>query len=462
MQPDYAGITLPPNIAPLNFRLLATGTAYRVVARAPAGQPITVENREGRIQFPERPWRELLRQNAGQPLILEAAVRQPSGPWLALPPVTNFIATTPVDDYLVYRRLGPLYNLYAQMGLYQRQLSSFEEVEVLENHRFHGGCLNCHTFLNHSPERMFFHLRGVKGNPILMREGQDWKQIARTAGYSSWHPSGRLMVYSVNKLSLFYHTRGNTRDVFDADSDLNVYRLVDNTVEAPPPIALTNRLETWPSWSPDGRYLYYSSAVPRPMERFREIRYDLMRIAYDLEKNQWGTPELVVSGQDLELSATQPRVSPDGRWLLFTASRYGNFPVYQTSADLCLIDLASRQMRPLEINSPQTDSWHCWSSNSRWVVFSSKRRDGVFSFPYLTHVDAGGHFSKPFLLPQKDPDYYATTLKNFNLPEFVRSPLNVAPADLARAVLQPPQKIEPKLDPVHPPSGRQGTRGAAQ
>ncbi|MCX8157801.1 MAG: hypothetical protein N3J91_15405 [Verrucomicrobiae bacterium] len=462
MQPDYGGIIVPPNIAPLNFRLTATGTAYRVVARSTRGASITVEDRQGRIQFPLRAWRALLQENAGKPLIFEPWVRQASGQWTALPPVTNHIAAAPVDEYLAYRRLGPLYNLYARMGLYQRHLGSFEEKEIMENSRINGSCLNCHTFLNHSPERMFFHLRAVPGNPILLRDGPELKQIARTAGYSSWHPSGRLIVYSVNKLSLFFHTRGNTRDVYDADSDLNVYRLDDNTVEAPPPIALTNRLETWPCWSPDGRFLYYSSAPPLPQERFREIRYDLMRVAYDIEKNRWGEPELVVSGREANLSATQPRVSPDGRWLLFTASRYGNFPVYQAGADLCLIDLATRQIRAPEINSPQTDSWHCWSSNSRWIVFSSKRRDGVFSFPYLAYVDEEGQFSKPFILPQEDPGYYAITLKNFNIPEFIKTPVNVAPADLARAVLQPAKKIEPVLDPVHPPSGRQGTRGAAQ
>jgi dipeptidyl aminopeptidase/acylaminoacyl peptidase len=309
---------------------------------------------------------------------------------------------------------------------------------------------------------MLFHIRGEAGNAMIMVQGEQVRNIAQTAGYTSWHPSGRLMVYSVNKLSLFFHTKGETRDVFDADSDLNLYRVDANVVVAPPAISLPHRNETWPSWSPDGGYLYFCSADKLPEERFREVRYDLMRVRYDLEKDLWGEPETLVSSTASRLSAAQPSVSPDGRWLVFSLCKYGNFPIYQPSADLYLMDLTSREYHKLEINSDQTDSWHSWSSNGRWMVFGSKRRDGVFTHPYFTHVDEQGRFSKPFILPQEDPAFYDSCLKNFNRPEFLKEPIRIQPAEFARNILATGAKIQPRKDTVQPPRAEQNDKGAAQ
>ncbi|MBM3837502.1 MAG: hypothetical protein FJ398_05995 [Verrucomicrobia bacterium] len=106
--------------------------------------------------------------------------------------------------------------------------------------------------------------------------------------------------------------------------------------------------------------------------------------------------------------------------------------------------LASRKYRRLDINSDQADSWHSWSSNSRWIVFSSKRRDGLFARPYFSYVDERGTFHKPFLLPQKDPAFYDSFIKTFNLPEFIRAPIRVTPAELARAIVAPRTVLKPK------------------
>lgn len=91
----------------------------------------------------------------------------------------------------------------------------------------------------------------------------------------------------------------------------------------------------------------------------------------------------LVAGQSetTGLSAAQPRVSPDGRFLVCCLADYGNFPIYQPSSDLYMLDVGARQSRRLEINSEAADTWHCWSSNGRWLVFSSKRRDGLFARP---------------------------------------------------------------------------------
>ena len=156
-------------------------------------------------------------------------------------------------------------------------------------------------------------------------------------------------------------------------------------VKTTPALAQKDRLETYPAWSPDGRFLYFCSAPLTWTDRnvipaqYDQIKYDLVRVAYDVHRDAWGPAETILSAQDTGLSILEPRISPDGRWLLFCMCKYGCFPVYQQSSDLYLIDLEAAERtgryeyRRLEVNSDESESWHSWSSNSRWIAFSSKR-----------------------------------------------------------------------------------------
>jgi Tol biopolymer transport system component len=263
-----------------------------------------------------------------------------------------------------------------------------------------------------------------------------------------------MLAFSANKFSLFYHTRGETRDVFDARSNLGVYRIDSNTVVLPPALSLPDRNETWPCWSPDGKYLYYCSAPRLPVEKFREVRYDLMRIAYDIDQDLWGEPEVLLSARESGGSAAQPKVSPDNRRVLFGMARYGSFPIYQPSSDLFVFDLDSRRCHRLSINSDQADSWHCWSANGRWIVFSSKRMDGLFARPFFSYASSDGQFSKPFVLPQEDPAFYETCLRTFNVPELVLGPIQVKESTLAQALLHPLKVLRPTGETRPPEAGQ--------
>jgi hypothetical protein len=187
--------------------------------------------------------------------------------------------------------------------------------------------------------------------------------------------------------------------------------------------------------------------------RYNEIKYDLLRISYDLDRDQWGELETILSAKDTGLSILLPRISPDGRWLLFCMCEYGCFPVYQQSSDLYMMDLktlapvsrqedAGRQFayKRLDINSDQSESWHSWSSNSRWIAFSTKRQSGVFTRIYLAYVDEAGNVCKPLLLPQKDPTYYDSCLWTYSVPELIAEPVRFTKEKLAR-VLRGSQKI---------------------
>jgi len=150
--------------------------------------------------------------------------------------------------------------------------------------------------------------------------------------------------------------------------------------------------------------------------------------------------ETVISAKETGKCILQPRISPDGRWLLFCMCDYGSFPVYQKSSDLYLIDLEAAQKtgrynyRRLQVNSEHSESWHSFSSNSRWIAFSSKRRSGEFTRSYLSYIDIDGRVHKAVLMPQKDPEFYDYYLMTFSVPELVINPVQVGAETIARTI----------------------------
>ena len=86
------------------------------------------------------------------------------------------------------------------------------------------------------------------------------------------------------------------------------------------------------------------------------------------------------------------------------------------------------------MNSPNTEAYHTWSSNGKWIVFSSRRDDGNFTRPFFAHVDASGRATKPFELPCDDPDRHRRLLKSYNIPELMRGPVTISPQTFADAL----------------------------
>ena len=115
--------------------------------------------------------------------------------------------------------------------------------------------------------------------------------------------------------------------------------------------------------------------------------------------------ELVFSADSLNKSATLPRISPDGRYLMFALAEYGVFHIWHHDADLWLLDLQTGEARAMqEINSPDTESYHAWSSNGKWVVFSSRRDDGTYTRPFFAHINKMIRAEVPFTVQLID-DY---------------------------------------------------------
>lgn len=465
--PDYINIVIPPNIAPLNFKVEEPGIQYRVTIRGSIGPSIYIQTKSPKIQIPFKKWKKFLEANKGNAYHIEIASKDTSGEWKKFSPIVNQIALDSIDSYLAYRRLGPLYSYWKKMGIYQRCIESFQESPILINRLTQNNCMNCHHFLKNNSDRWLLHLRRGPGTAMLLViDDKVYKMDTRTAfnkapvAYPAWHPSGNLVAFSLNRLLLFFHAVGEPRDVLDRASDLVVYDIPTNTLTTTRQISNPDRMENWPAWSPDGKYLYFSSApkietYEATTEKshpfaYHKIQYDLMRIPYDEKNKTWGKLEMVFPASKIGGSINQPRISPDGRFVLFTVSQYSNFPIYLSSADLYVLDLATNQVKKLESNSEYTDSFHAWSTNGKWIVFSSKRMDHVFARPYFAHIDQNGVASKAFILPQKNPEYYNRCLETFNVPEFVRKPVRVSAKRLAKAAYK--KAVPVTLDPQWMPA----------
>ena len=457
--PDYMGVVVPPNIAPLNF-IVRDSFATTYVAQLQGGgeELLAAAGEDGKVQMDSVAWRKLLVASKGSDVTVIIYAERPDG-WVHFQPFTVSVAEEPIDAFLSYRLIEPGYELYRQLGIYQRNLTTFDEVPVYENNReYNDGenhCVNCHNFRMGSTDRMLFHVRSNHGGTIVVQDGKAQKiqfkdsTIITSAVYPSWHPTENLVAFSTNKTGQAFHLYYPEKiEVMDEASDLLLYDAEKNEVSHI--IRTSVEMETFPCWAPDGRTLYYCSANPGPyldsslpdsmlnrqiLAAYDSLRYNLMSISFDPSTRSFGKPQLVVDAQSEKKSISVPRVSPDGRYILYTKGDYGQFHIWHTSSDLWVKDLQTDSCYALSAaNSPDVDSFHSWSSNGRWFVFSSRRMDGNYTRPFIAYFDAQGRAHKPFVLPQEDPEWNILLLKSYNVPELTRDAVRISEKDLRHCI----------------------------
>ena len=421
--PDYVGVTIPRSIAPLNFEVRGADAVQAVLSNGSR----EVRVRGSFVGIPLRKWRSLTA--AGDSLTVQVKARI-DGQWRAYLPLSIHLSDDPVDLSLVYRRVDPGYETYARMGIYQRDLASFREKALFENTRIDPGCVNCHSFAHCDPASMQLHFRGGKGGTLIHSEayGSDIYNMSNPltlgAVYPYWHPSGRYIAYSVNDIRQSFHNLpSKVLEVYDLESDVVLYDVETRTILVEPLLQDSTAFETFPAFSADGKTLYFCRAAAS--DDFTRIRYHLYSIGFDPGTGRFDDSLRLVWDRP-DKSVSFPRASYDGKSLLFTVSDYGNFSIWHPEADLYTLDLASGDIAPAEaLNSEDTESYHAWSSNSRWVVFSSRREDGRYTRLYIAHCKEDGRFDKPFLLPQRRPQQNTLLLQSYNIPEFCDGPVRL-------------------------------------
>ena len=450
IRPDYTNVTIPANIAPMNFTIEKEAKSYKVKIHSKLGDPINIRSKSNKIKIPPKKWHCLLSKNIGNDLYFDITIAEKDC-LLEYPTITNKISADNIDRYLFYRRHHPTHYLYnGKVGVYQYDLENNKESCVLDSHSFGTtGCVNCHTFCSGRSNLMTLAVRSREyGSSLLLIKDGIAKKIATKITYTAWHPSGKVLAFSANNVRQFFHSANNeVRDAIDMDSMMAYYLVDSNKIKTSDAFSAKDVLETYPSWSPDGKYLYFCKAPltwktndDLPPIGFQNVKYDLVRISYDIRKDQWGRVETIISAKDNSRSNLLPRISLDGRWLLYCQCKFGCFPAFRKSSDLYLVDLTEPkidgeyQARKLDINSDESDAYHSFSANSRWIVFSSKRGKGPFTRPYICHIDQQGAATKPFVLPQKDPAFLDNCLDTYTVPELAVEPVKIKANALAKVI----------------------------
>ena len=430
--PDYCNVTIPENIAPLNFLLRADCEAIEVKA----GE--LVLNASGNeAVFDIDDWKTLMQQSSGKEIEVTITALV-NGTWKQYKSFRWQVVGDRVDPYLTYRLIEPDYEIWNHVQIQQRCVENFEVNALGHYEQLENRCMNCHTYANQDPQLSMMYVRGPGGGAILNSNGELQKLNIPGSVYFGFSPTGRYITYSTKKIIPAFHSLASKRlEVYDAASNVFVADMQEHRVISSPLLSDSLKFETFPTFSPDGKYIYYCTADTVSLPRdIKNLQYSLVRIPFDETTGTIGTQVDTLFSQR---SVCHPRISPDGRYLLYTVADYGTFPIWHPEADLQMMNLQTGAIDSLSIaNSEKSDTYHAWSSNSHWFVFASKRDDGLYGKPYFCYVDSHGKAHKPFCLPQQHPTFYDNNLKSFNAPELGKGKVPFDVHDVAKAMKQEP------------------------
>lgn len=452
--PDYCDVTVPYNIAPLNF-MLPADEYEECVSRftTPDGKQQTYGSGV-KVQIPESEWHDMLNASKGKSIKVEVWGKK-DGEWLSFNPFEIYVAPDAIDEYLSYRLIEPSYVAWTYMEIAQRNLTSFEETQIFNNEitmndRKKGQCINCHSYQNYKTDNMLFHVRLANSGTVIVNDGKVSRVNLKrdytisSGVYPAWHPTEKLIAFSTNLTRQAFHTANpNKIEVYDLASDMILYDVKTDSVSI-----VSNDstlLEVYPTWSPDGKYLYYCKSVPLPEEMkdkdirttYPKIQYNLYRRSFDVATHNFGDEELIYDAASADKSVTLPRISPDGRYLLFALGQYGCFHSRHHDADIVCIPmdkyngtaLTAETSSPVDLtqvnSAGYSDSYPSWSSNGHWMMLASRRDDDNYSRVYFAYFN-NGKVGKAFLLPQEDPEHNTFLLKSYNRPEFMVEPVKIS------------------------------------
>jgi hypothetical protein len=316
-------------------------------------------------------------------------------------------------------------------------------------------CANCHSFSldgktfgmdidGPANDKGLYALASIK--PQMSLRNQDvisWSSIkdstaspSRIGFMSQVSPDGRYIVTMLRDLraqlgksyflvnfqdyrflQVFYPTRGI----------LAWYDRVTGKKQPLPGADDERYVQTNAVWSPDGKFVVFARAEARPPEtpgqtlprhandpEETQIKYDLYRVPFNGGKG--GVPVPIEGASNNGMSNSFPKVSPDGRWIVFVQSR--NAELMRPDSQLYIVPFDGGAARRLRCNMPLMNSWHSFSPNGRWIVFSSKSRS-PYTQMFLTHLDKDGNSSPAILI-----DNATAANRAVNIPEFVNIPSN--------------------------------------
>lgn len=481
--PDYAdSIVIPANIAPLNFCFSDTFRAKKAIVRISAFDSLqnlckTYDfkiKRIGGTDMSLGKWRKLMAAANGGYLLARIFVETEQGA-LQYKDLHWFVSPDKIDRYLLYRVSQYEEGQHGDVFSTQRDLESFKNRYIGHNRLLdydnpgQRSCMNCHDCLNNDSHKMVFHVRGVHKGTILMR-GDTLMKIAVPDNYNlrftypAWHPSGKIVAFSTNLPASVHYASSTHKIIYTLDTLGSIVLLdVENMrLFSCPELTDTAYDQVFPTWSPDGKRLYFcrsprkdynvfpfpqyiDSSLSMRQNRTEQIWDDLMQMDFDPQTKVFSGLRCTYPFSQMQKSATMPKVSRDGRYLLLSLLKTSTFPL-QNLGDFYRLDLQADTLQPVEVdnlNTPGSEKGHSFSSSGRWMVFSSSRRTLAIPETYITHFNPeNGTFSKPFLVPQKKGDFYRTNLQGFVFPMLSTTQVFYTPRQITRIIRGEATRIE--------------------
>lgn len=439
--PDYVDVTIPAGIAPLNFNVK---NSERVFVELTGEDGSKVSTLGDYADFDIENWHELTQKNVGKKIAVSVTAKT-DGVWKKYSNFNIYVHGDPLDDYgLTYRLIPPGYETFAHIGIYQRNIHTFEQDAVIDGMAIQGECMNCHVPNRANPKQFQVHIRGEHSATLIQQDGKRTLLQTKTDStiancmYAYWHPNGKYIAYSLNLIhQTFFEDTVKYIEVFDKASDALVLDIEKNQLILCDKF-MTNDFESYPVFSADGKTIFYCSSKPYIVEgRLNEMRYSLLKTSFDETTGKIGpTFDTIINAEQIKKSITHPRPSYDGRFLMFCVADYSVFPIHHKESDLYIMNLSDSTIRPIkDVNSDCAETFHNFSSNSRWFVFNSRRVDKINNLLFISHIDEVGNCTKPFLLPQKNPkDFYDNFFYSYNVPDFTTEKVELDIRAFAREI----------------------------
>jgi len=362
-------------------------------------------------------------------------------------------STDPVGDSIFYREVPlPFLSAVQDPSRIRWRFGAIDSEAappiVLENLPV---CGNCHSFSNdgrvlgldvdYGNDKGAYAVLPVSPQMTLDdRKIITWSDFKKGDGEATFgllskvSPDGRYVISTVKDRAVFVATPDiwYSQLFFPIKGILVVYDTVTRTFEPLPGADDPEYVQSNPTWSPDGKWIVFARAkayrkdsienatsillsekdVPEFVEDKEPFKFDLYRVPFN--DGRGGKAEPIEGASHNGKSNYFAKFSPDGKWIIFCKAE--NYMLLMPDSELYIIPAAGGQARRLRANTPRMNSWHSWSSNGRWLVFSSKANT-AYTQLFLTHIDEHGESTPPVVL-----DRFTGNDRAANIPEFVALP----------------------------------------
>ncbi|MEM9055833.1 MAG: tetratricopeptide repeat protein [Pseudomonadota bacterium] len=314
-------------------------------------------------------------------------------------------------------------------------------------------CGNCHSFsgdgdtlgldVDYGNDKGGYAILPVSEQMVLNDEKIiTWSDYEKDDGEATFgllsqvSPDGRYVISTVKDRAVFVATPGieYSQLFFPIKGILVVYDTETGTYTPLPGADDPAYVQSNPTWSPDGKHVVFARAkvyskpsiadatsillsendVPAFIEDGEPYKFDLYRVPFN--DGRGGEPEPIEGASHNGKSNFFAKFSPDGKWIVFCKAE--NYMLLMPDSELFIVPAEGGEARRLRANTDNMNSWHSFSSNGRWLVFSSKAFT-PYTQLFLTHIDEHGRSTPPVVL-----DRFTNDDRAANIPEFVPLPAN--------------------------------------